>query len=203
MAIVITLIVFAVTLVQAPLQSGEWYWDSGNALGFLGYAGLLYLFIDVGFSRRQRVHQLISYAVTTTLVAHAAWLWIPDATIWHYLVWDGPAYMLAGCIALLLVLCIPVLALPGSRRKWHINHFQFKRWHYWLSVGSIMASYWHMVGSGFYLSDIEAVLLGLGTLAILSTHHWKALSPTEVSRLGYVIIVSAPVFFVLLKGLAT
>ena len=203
MAIAITLAVFAVTLLQAPLRSSQWYWDSGNALGFLGFAGMLYLFIDVGFSRRQRIHQLTSYAVTFTLVVHVAWLWVYDPTIWHYLVWDGPAYMLAGSIALLLVLCVPLLALPGNRRKWHINHQQFKRWHYWLSVGAILTAYWHMVGSGFYISDIEAVILLLGTLAIVGAHRYKALTPTEVSRLGYIAIVGTPVLFVLLKGLAT
>lgn len=203
MAILLTLIVFAVTLLQAPLQSAGWYWDSGNALGLLGFAGLLYLFIDVGFSRRQRIHQLTSYAVTVTLVAHIVWLWVPDPTIWHYVVWDGPSYMLAGCVALLLVLCVPILALPASRRKWHINHLQFKRWHYWLSVGAIMCSYWHMVGSGFYISNIEAVLLLLGTSAILCTHYFKALSATEITRTGYATILCAPVLFVLLKGLAT
>ena len=72
LATLLTIAVFLLTLLDAPLQSGGWLWDSANALGFLAFGGFLYLFIDVGSGARQRIHKIISYAVAGALAGHVA-----------------------------------------------------------------------------------------------------------------------------------
>jgi len=136
-------------------------WDIGNGLGLLSFAGLFYLFIEVGQGARQRVHQLISYGVAGCALLHVLWLWIPDATLWHYMLWDAPYYMLAGWLSLLALAGTILIALPGARRFWYAGFVSFRRWHYWLSLSVVVTAWWHMTGSGFYISATEAALYAL------------------------------------------
>ena len=200
MPILLVFIVFAITFVQGPLQAAGWLWDSGNAFGILGFAGMLYLFLDVGASRRQRIHQLISYGVMASLLIHVAWLWIPDQTIWYYMTLDGPVYMMAGSIALLLLIAVTILALPATRRVWHLHHRQFKRWHYGCSIIAISAGFWHIAGSGFYFSQFESWLLLAVTLAVVGTRYFNLASRPEPHRLTLVAVPAMALAFVLLKG---
>lgn len=198
MAYIVTALIFAVTLIQHPTQSGEWLWDLANGLGYLAFAGMLYLFIEVGASRRFRIHQWISYGILALVIAHILILWVPDTTIWHYLAWNAPLYMWAGVAGALLVIAMIVLALPQLRRWWHLNHNQFQGWHYWLSLTCIVATFWHLAGSGFYLSKLEAWLLGFGVAGLIVAHRLKRLpvpGGAAISLLG--LPVFAALFLVL------
>ncbi len=192
-------IVLGISLIDAPLQSGGWRWDTGNVFGFVAFAGLLYLFIDVGRGARQKLHQHLSYGVFGVLLAHILWLWLSDKTLWFYMSWQGPHYMLAGWVAIVLLTAMVILALPATRRLWHINYTQFQRWHYWLSLAVIATSFWHMVGSGFYLSELEAVLYGLLILGVAVAHQRQWLSGTKLG-VGSVLIPLSAFAFVVLKA---
>ena len=200
MPILLVFIVFAITLVHGPLQAAGWFWDGGNALGILAFSGMLYLFLDVGASRRQRIHQLISYGVMASLLIHVAWLWVPDQTIWYYMTWDGPAYMIAGSVALLLLVAVTLLALPATRKVWHLHHAQFKRWHYWCSFTAISGGFWHIAGSGFYFSSLESWLLLAVIVAIVGARHFNLVPRPEPLRLSLVAIPVLTLAFVLVKG---
>ena len=130
MAYALTALVFGLCLLHEPGASAGWAWDTANAAGFLAFAGMLYLFIDVGAGRRNRIHQWISYGVAAALLVHVLWFVTTDPTIWHYLSWDAPWYMHTGLTALLFVIAIVVLALPVWRRWWGQNRQVFRSWHY-------------------------------------------------------------------------
>ena len=202
LAYLLTFIVLGISLLQAPLQSAGWIWDTGNALGFVGFAGLLYLFLDVGRGARQRVHQQLSYAVALAVAGHVLWMWLPDETLWHYMTWDAPHYMLAGWLSLMTLTGMIIIALPGRRRFWHMSYQQFQNWHYWLSLGVICTSLWHMAGSGFYVSAVETMLYILLIVAVLALHRRKQTAAPSIG--GAAILVPAGVAaFVLLKLVST
>lgn len=202
LALLLTIAVFCLTLIDAPLQSGGWLWDTSNAMGFLAFGGLLYLFLDVGSGRRQRVHQLVSYMVVASLVNHILLMLVPDPTLWRYVGLDAPVYMHMGLIAFGLCLAMIVLALPQRRRFWHLSYPQFQRWHYWLSVSVIIASGWHILGSGFYLSTLEAWLLAALVAATFAAHRMSSLPRPQAWR-SLTIPPLAALAFVCLKGLAS
>lgn len=198
MAYLITLAVFAITLVHQPLQSGGWYWDTGNAFGFLGFAGLLYLFLDGGYSRRHHIHKLLSFAFATCLGLHLFWLWINDPTIWHYASLEAPRYMLLGLFSIVLVLVIILLALPATRKFWHGKHALFRRWHYALSLAAVASAYWHIIGSGFYVSTLEAWLL-LGLVVTVVVYH--KLQRLQITPTSHTRLLTLPIIAVLFVGL--
>ncbi len=162
--------VFGLSMLHQPRMSAGWQWDTGNALGLLGFAGLLYLFLAVGSGRRQRLHQWTSYAVAAALAAHVLWLWIPDPTLWHYVSIQAPAYMWAGIAALLCVGATVWLALPAARRGWHRGYAAFQTWHYLLSLSAVVLALWHILGSGFYVSALESYLYAALTILVLAAH---------------------------------
>ncbi len=175
MAYALTALVFGLCLLHEPRASAGWAWDTANAFGFLAFAGMLYLFIDVGAGRRNRIHQWISYGVAGTLLVHVLWFIVTDPTVWHYLAWDAPWYMHTGLAALLLVIAIVALALPVWRRWWGQNRNAFRNWHYALSALGVGLAASHIIGSGFYVSsNLE---IGLYTAMCLVV--------ALASRLGY------------------
>ena len=150
------LILLGISMIDMPLASAGWLWDTANALGIFVLAASLYLFLFVGSGRHSRAHQLISYGVIVAAIGHVFLLWIPDKTIWHYAALDMPHYMWAGYVALLGLIATVVLALPTKRRYWHNRYKHFKSWHYYLSIAIIAFSLWHIIGSGFYFGLVEA-----------------------------------------------
>jgi len=215
MALLITFFVFVVSLLQAPLQTAGWLWDSGNALGMLGFAGLTYLFLEDGAGRGARRHQWISYATTGAIFAHIILLWAFDATVWYYLMLSAPNYMLAGIAAFFGVICIILLALPTLRRKWHPSRKQFQTWHYCLSLAVLTGALWHITASGFYFSQTESFLLiGLSILIIVANLRKrlrlrremlpKSMGQFKSNSLSGIALCAGffVTVFVLLKGLA-
>ncbi len=153
MAYALTALVFGLSLLHEPRASAGWAWDAANAVGFLAFAGMLYLFIDVGTGRRNRIHQWVSYSVAGALLIHVLWLIATDPTVWHYLAWDAPWYMHTGLAAIMLVIAVIVLALPMWRRWWGQNRAAFRSWHYALSALGVGLAVSHIVGTGFYVSS--------------------------------------------------
>lgn len=166
MAYLITALVFGFTLLHQPLASGGWRWDTANALGFFAFAAMLYLFIDIGAGRRNKIHQWISYSAAVALVAHVAWFIATDPTVWHYLAWDASWYMLAGIAAFFCVVAVVILALPAWRRWWGQSRLAFRNWHYALSLLGVAGAGAHILGSGFYVSSMLEVVLYLLLCAV-------------------------------------
>jgi len=198
--IALTASVFATSLIRAPLRSGGWIWDAGNALGFLGLTGLLYLFLDVGAGPRAHTHKLIGCGVIGVLTAHVLVLWLPDQTLWHYVSTKAPGYMLAGLAAFVVTWTIIILALPRNRRLWHLSHRQFRRWHHCLSIVVIVTALWHVLGSGFYVDTLEAAAYCILTMTVLAAHRWRSPQPPRAQR-GLLFLPGIALAFVCIKAL--
>lgn len=204
MAYLLTGLVFGLSLLHKPLASAGWQWDSANALGFLAFAGMLYLFIDVGAGRRNRVHQWLSYATAASLLGHVAWFVSTDPTVWHYLAWDAPWYMLTGLAAFFCIAGVMILALPPWRRWWGQNRSAFRNWHYALSLAGIAAAASHILGAGFYISSGVEIVLYLAlcvTVALISRSPRSPDPSTPPLQLLGVMVIAG--LFVSIKAVAT
>ena len=191
--------ILAITFLQAPRTSGDWYWDLANGIGFTAFALLLYLFIDSGTGVRQRIHQLLSYALAGLILLHILLLWVPDTAVWHYLSLDAPHYMWAGILSIVPLVILTLTSTAKSRREWHGTYQTFRKLHTILSIVTVALVLWHIIGSGFYLSVLESALIIL--LAILvywgsQTNRFKTPSQS-LWVLGYVGLL--PLAFVALK----
>lgn len=158
--------IVALTMVHQPDVNGALRWDVANALGYVCFALFLYLFVDVGSGPRQRPHQLMSYLAGATLLAHVLILWLPDPSLWSYLSWYAPAYMLAGIAAAVCVVLLIITSLPRWRRVLHARYPEFRRLHKVLSALLLGLCLWHMLGSGLYLNIFESICLAALSCAI-------------------------------------
>ncbi len=202
LAYLLTLFVFGICFLDAPLASGGWQWDAANALGFMGFAGMLYLFVDVGAGRRNRIHQWVSYTVCAALVGHVAWFLVADPTIWHYLAWDAPWYMLSGLAALFAVIAVVLLALPTWRRWFGQSRSSFRNWHYTLSLLGVVGAALHILGSGFYVSGLLEVILYAAlctAVALIGRFEHTRRPTTPTSQLAGALLVM--ILFVGIKAI--
>ena len=163
----LTAAVLLCTLLVEPRLSAGALWDTAQLLGYLTFALLLYGFLDTGLGPRQRLHRHFAYVTILLLGTHGFGLLLTDPQTLHYLSWEAPGYMIAGLAALLLLLLLVVVALPGRRKQMHRDPSEFRSWHQGLSIGVVLLALWHILGSGFYLSRYEPVLLAGIALTVL------------------------------------
>ena len=199
MIYVLIITTLALTFLQAPVTSGDWYWDLANGLGFTAFGLLLYLFIDSGTGVRQRIHQLMSYALAGLILAHILMLWIPDTAIWHYFSLDAPHYMWAGMLSLLPLIILTLTSTAKSRRDWHGSYQRFRKLHTVLSIVTVALVLWHIIGSGFYVSLWEgALLILMASIVWWFNHKDRWHSPSHSLAVLHCVWL-APVAFVGLK----
>ncbi|MEM1436318.1 MAG: hypothetical protein AAGG11_19865 [Pseudomonadota bacterium] len=153
-------------LIEPRLGAGK-LWDSAQLVGYLTFALLLYGFLDTGLGPRQRLHRHFGYIATLLLAVHGPGLLLTDPQTLHYLTWDAPGYMFAGLAALLLLLLLVGAALPIGRKTLHSGQPDFRAWHQTLGISIVLLALWHILGSSFYLSGIEPVLLAGLTMTVL------------------------------------
>ena len=132
------------------------------------------------------------------VLLHIGLVWIPDQTIWSYVAVSAPGYMWAGLGAMTALLALVALALPGSRRFWHERRSQFRRWHWGLAIALVALTIWHVVGSGFYVSRLEGIVLcAVAGAAVTLDQRFQG-----ESRLGWKIGAAcglAPLVFLVIK----
>ncbi len=147
------------------------------------------------------LHRYISYAAAGLIVAHVAILWLADTTVWTYVSLDAPWYMLAGLAAVGLIATMIIIALPTRRRWWHPSHRTFQQWHYYISLAAIGATLWHIVGSGFYFSTLEAWLISILVVGLTIAHRFNAIAQPDMTAMRLAGLALFPVAFVLVKQL--
>tara|TARA_B100000953_G_C17916390_1_gene389305 strand:- start:36 stop:542 length:507 start_codon:yes stop_codon:yes gene_type:complete len=165
----------------------------------LTFSGFLYLFGYIGGGSYGRNHKILSYAISLLAFAHILLLWIPDKTVWHYLDTDMPHYMWAGVGALACLIVTIILALPKTRSYWHERHRHFSSWHYCLSLAIVVLSFWHIAGSGFYFSAVEAWVLAASCLFLLALHRAGIRVPPNLSPGAFVAVMLLPGFWLALR----
>lgn len=184
-------VVFLITFLAAPTMGAGWFWDSGNALGFAAFGGLLYLTITSNRCLDVRAHQVLGYGVLVVAIAHAFWFLLGDAAMKEYLKPDAPDYMWLGVISLLLLGMLMTIALVPDRLRVHKTYSTFKYWHRAIAIATIASATYHIVVSNFYLSTwYQSVLFVLAAFAAsIGRAYWVKLGQLPIAtNLAYVFV---------------
>lgn len=151
--------VFGISMLAAPTLGAGWQWDTGNALGFIAFAGILYLGTSSTSRMDIKAHQVFGFLVLGIATLHAYWFLFSDAAVISYVSPGAPMYMWSGVLALLLLAALIVVGLPGYRRYFHKRYASFRLWHRLLAITVTVTAVYHIVASAFYLSTwYQAVL---------------------------------------------
>ena len=199
-ALILTSLVFVLSALTDPTLSGGVFWDIANAAGFLSLAFLLVLMLDAGAGKRQQIHKLISYLALAGLSLHAGML-LTDSTVWHYLNFNAPTYMWAGLLATIAVAASILLALPRIRRFWHRDYAGFARVHQVVSIVAVIGAVWHVLGSGFYVSQLEGVFYLLLIAGLWMARRGNYLKPQTYAASAAWICLAVPALFVVTKAI--
>lgn len=144
--------VFLITFLASPTMGAGWFWDTGNAIGFATYGGLIYLMLTSVVRLDVRAHQVLGYGVLATAIAHAFWFLLGDAAAAEFLKPGAPDYMWLGLVSLLALGILMTVAIIPDRLRVHRNYASFKYWHQIVAVTTIAAATYHVVVSHFYLN---------------------------------------------------
>ncbi|MBU3028733.1 ferric reductase-like transmembrane domain-containing protein [Paracoccus marinaquae] len=198
-------VVFALTFLALPRLGGGWFWETGNALGFLALAGLLFQMIPYPRSGAARRHERLGYWVLATAIAHAFWFLAGDPTLRVYLQPGAPAHMWLGLFGLLALALLCVLARMPDRMRVHRRYRVFRTLHRGLGLAALAGAGLHVLLSGFYLpSWPQAALLVLICLACsLGRRVWARLQAPPRASAGIYLATGAVAgaLFVLIRNL--
>ncbi|MGI9204656.1 MAG: ferric reductase-like transmembrane domain-containing protein [Woeseiaceae bacterium] len=184
-ALVATLaVVFVVTFLAAPTMGAGWFWDTGNAIGFAAFGGLLYLTITSVRRLDVRAHQVLGYGVLLVAVAHAFWFLLGDAAAIEFMKPGAPDYMWLGLVCLVSLGVLITVALVPDRFRLHNDYSSFKYWHRVVAIVTLASGTYHILVSNFYLGAwYQATLFIMIVIAVASARSYWA-------RLGQIKIVS-------------
>jgi len=185
--------VFLITFLAAPTMGAGWFWDSGNALGFAAFGGLLYLTITSNRRLDVRAHQVLGYGVLVVAIAHAFWFLLGDAAMTEFLKPGAPDYMWLGVVSLLLLGVLMTVALVPDRMRVHKSYPAFKYWHRVVAIATIASATYHIVVSNFYLGTwyqgVMFVLIAIG--ASIGRAYWIKLGQLPIATNVAYVLVSA------------
>lgn len=153
--------VLLVTLIATPTLGAGWIWDVGNGVGFVAFAGLLYLGRSGEGGKNQGAHQVLGFAVLGVTTTHVYWFLLFDAAVIEYIKPGAPVYMWMGILGFILLAVLIFIGLPEYRLRLHKRHATFKHWHRGLAFATIAGAGYHIVVSGFYLRASYQVALFL------------------------------------------
>lgn len=203
LAVVVGL-VFAVTFAGARVGGG-WFWDFGNALGFLALAGILFQMIPSGRGAATRRHERLGYWVLGVAVAHAFWFLLGDGAVRVYLQPGAPLAMWLGLAALVGLATLTALARMPDRMRVHRRFRTFRTVHRWLGFAVVATAVLHVALTGFYLSRWlqDGLLLLVVAACCFGRRHWARLgTPPVASGTGFVAVgLVAAAGFLLLRNL--
>jgi|TARA_Y100000310_G_scaffold338665_1_gene429028 hypothetical protein len=167
------LTVTSVTLLATPTLGAGWIWDIGNGLGFVAFAGLLYLSKFGGCGENVSAHQLLGFTVLGVTTAHVYWFLLFDAVVMAHIKAGGSVYMWMGILGFVLLAMLIFISLPERRIYVHKSYAVFKYGHRVLALATIMGAGYHIVASGFYLNTSYQVVffLILVAAALSSTQY--------------------------------
>lgn len=176
-ALLIALLLAPIVLVLlAPVPASLGYsWDLANGVGYLSLALCLLLFVYAGRARTfppysgrffANLHRDLGYLALALALAHAGLLLYREPLLLEHLKPTAPLHMLAGTLALLLMILLVVSSLPRVRRGIWPDYHRFRHLHAVVSVSVLALSLYHVIESGYYLNHPWKIAL-LGAIATL------------------------------------
>lgn len=204
LSIVVTL-VFLASFAGGSVVGGGWFWDFGNALGFLALAGLLFQMIPYARARETRRHERLGYWVLGAAFAHAFWFLAGDGAVRVYLQPGAPLAMWLGLAALVVLAVLTAIARMPDRMRLHRRFQAFRTVHRWLGIAVVAAAALHVILTGFYLSGWvqDALLVLILAACCVGRPCWARLgTPPVASGIGFAGLgIVAVVAFLLLRNL--
>ncbi|TPE53274.1 ferric reductase-like transmembrane domain-containing protein [Amaricoccus solimangrovi] len=181
-------LVFLVSFASGARVGGGWFWDLGNALGFLGLAGILFQMIPAARGAATKRHERLGYWVLAIAGAHAFWFLLGDGAVRVYLQPGAPLAMWLGLAALLVLAPLTLLARMPERARVHRSFRGFRAVHRFLGFAVVGTASLHVALTGFYLTRWlqDALLLAVISACCLGRSYW--------ARLGAPAVASAPAF---------
>lgn len=184
-------LVVLVTFVGVAPVGGGWFWDFGNALGFLALAGILFQMIPYARAQATKRHELLGYWVLAVAMLHAFWFLAGDGAVRVYLQPGAPPAMWLGLIGLVGLAVLTALARMPDRMRVHRRFRTFRAVHRWLGYGVVAAAALHVMLTGFYLSRWvqDGLLVLLAAACCFGRPYWARLGvPPVASGTGFVAV---------------
>ena len=198
-------LVFAVSFAGGTRVGGGWFWDFGNALGFLALGGILFQMIPSARGAATRKHERLGYWALGVAGAHALWFLVGDGAVRVYLQPGAPVAMWLGLGAVVGLALLTSLARMPDRMRVHRRFRTFRTIHRWLGFAVVAAAGLHVGLTGFYLSRWvqDGLLLVVVLACCLGRQHWARLAtPPVATGAGFVAVgLVAAAGFLLLRNL--
>ncbi len=184
--------VFLMTFLAAPTMGAGWFWDAGNGLGFMAFAGLLYLGITSYRRIDVRAHRLLGYTVLLIAATHALWFLLGDAAVIEFVKFSAPDYMWLGIIGLILLFVLVIISLAPDRLRVHKDYPMFLYWHRVLAVATVACCAYHIIVSNFYLATWYQSMLFVAVATVVSFGRswWIKIGPLPVVTPAALMLVT-------------
>lgn len=161
-------------------------WDWANGMGYMALASSLFLFIYKGRARRfpafsgrffANLHRDLGYITLFLLSGHVGILLLAEPLLLAHLKPTAPLHMLAGLLALVLMVLLVVSSIPVCRRSLWPDYHLFRHLHALTAVAIVALTFYHVLASGFYLNSPWKLglvtALGTGILAYYTAYKYR------------------------------
>jgi hypothetical protein len=142
---------FMIATLPNLMEGEAIYWEAANAFGFIAFSGILVLMAN-GYSKSgySHFHRWFGIVIFVSMLIHALWFLIEDATVLEYLLPGAPVYMVLGISALLISVLITASSFKRPAKVSYVNARTFRYWHNWQAILILVLSALHIAMSGFY-----------------------------------------------------
>jgi hypothetical protein len=174
----------ATTALGGGWAGAGWGWDAANAVGFAAAALIAFLHVETGAARNRpaaqaafhaKLHSNVAALALGLALAHVVGLLADDRMTLEYWKLSAPPYMLAGFVALFVMIALVATAYPRPRRAVFDSPTRFRRIHGVASLALAALVAWHVAGSALYLDT--RVKQTLFVAAFVGAPAWLLLRP--------------------------
>ena len=157
--------VFIIPLTMTPVVGDGWFWEVGNALGFLGISIMLILTLN-GRNKggHSSFHRWVGFVCFFAIAGHALWFILGDKTTIKYIMFGAPSYMVLGILSIVLMIILTFTSLLLFRKSAYRSYSIFSKWHRYLSFVMLIASTLHVGLSGYYFVSVTQWIMIIGLL---------------------------------------
>ncbi len=165
-------------------------WDWANGVGYLALAIYLLLFVYRGRAHRfpaysgrffANLHRDLGYIAMLLLAAHVGTLLLIEPLLLEHLKPTAPLHMLAGLLALILMLLLVCFSVPTLRRQLWPDYHLFRKMHAVVAVAIVALTAFHVYGSGFYLNSTWKLGFAAGAAGLVlinyTLHMYRLVRP--------------------------